>query len=493
MKPATACLVLFSCCLAFPAMAQVRAARAEPQLQPVASQSQAHRLLASKPASVTLGLPGAREKAALEPDRGLVAEHPIGFPRGIEALATEERLLSRLDWKELAGGRRVAAVSVTSPGASAVRLGVYVSALPVGARLRFARPGGTAFQFTGEQVLDTIANNLEAGVTGVESRTFWSPVIEAATAVLEIELPPEVPPEHLRMGVPVLSHLVSSADAGFARPKQSSACQLDVSCYSGEWGMESNAVARIVYTVDGITYACSGTLLADQDPRTAIPYFYTAHHCISDQAAASTLVSYWFYRSRSCDSTTPAQYQVRAGGARLLHTDREADVAFLRLNDNPPPGALYAGWSAAEPLVAGTQVTGIHHPSGDLQKISFGTVDSYVKCVSSSGDNMMCASTFVPDARFYSVSWTSGVTDGGSSGSGLFLDNGRYLVGQLFGGSSSCEARAGDDYYSRFDVTYRSALHRWLGEGSTSRSQFPVIGPRLRISTSLSIPRSRER
>lgn len=498
MKRAALAFALIALATALPAEAQSRIARAEPQIQPAAPKAAPARLLAAKSAALALGLPSAEEMSRhADSSRHTreggypISPHVLGFPRDVEALATEQRLLSRLSWQELPGGRRVASVSVTSHGAAAVRLGVYVSALPVSARLRFAAPGGAAFEFTGEQVLENLANNLESGAGGIEARTFWSPVIESSTAVLEIELPAGVPPEHLRMGVPLLSHLLGSAENGFANPKRNKSCQIDVSCHTGSWGVESNAVARVVYTVDGVTYACSGTLLADQDPSTAIPYFHTAHHCIPSQAAATTMVTYWFYRSRSCDSNTPARYEVRPGGAVLLHTDRETDVSFLRLNADPPPGALYAGWTAAEPLATGTPVVGIHHPSGELQKISFGRIDSYVSCRASSVDGLMCGTTFVPDAKFYSVSWNSGVTDAGSSGSGLFLDNGRYLVGQLFGGSSSCEAKAAGDYYARFDVSYRSALSKWLGQGGTARASAPRM--RLRLSTSLSIPRGRER
>ena len=48
----------------------------------------------------------------------------------------------------------------------------------------------------------------------------------------------------------------------------------------------------------------SGTLLADRDTSTTVPYFLTANHCVSSQAAASTIQSYWFYRATACDSGT---------------------------------------------------------------------------------------------------------------------------------------------------------------------------------------------
>ena len=49
------------------------------------------------------------------------------------------------------------------------------------------------------------------------------------------------------------------------------------------------------------------------------------------------------------------------------------DTTLLRLNTAPPAGVSFAGFSTSPPAV-GTAVTGIHHPKGDLQKISFGSV-----------------------------------------------------------------------------------------------------------------------
>jgi hypothetical protein len=50
--------------------------------------------------------------------------------------------------------------------------------------------------------------------------------------------------------------------------------------------------------------------------------------------------------------------------------------------------------------------------------------------------------------------WTlnQGVTEGGSSGSALFTSSGRQLIGQLYGGYSSCANPTGADIYGRFDL-----------------------------------------
>jgi lysyl endopeptidase len=67
-----------------------------------------------------------------------------------------------------------------------------------------------------------------------------------------------------------------------------------------------------------------------------------------------------------------------------------------------------------------------------------------------------CGADAEPDGVHYlRVAWSRGATEAGSSGSGLFLADGR-LVGMLSGGFSGCgEAEGVDDY-------------RWVGVASES-------------------------
>ncbi|HWN42615.1 MAG TPA: hypothetical protein VNW71_10355 [Thermoanaerobaculia bacterium] len=67
-----------------------------------------------------------------------------------------------------------------------------------------------------------------------------------------------------------------------------------------------------------------------------------------------------------------------------------------------------------------------------------------------------------------------GVTEGGSSGSPLYNQAGRF-IGQLHGGPSSCGATGNNlsDYYGRFSVSWTGGgtnstrLSNWLDAGST--------------------------
>ncbi|MNT66728.1 Lysyl endopeptidase precursor [compost metagenome] len=123
---------------------------------------------------------------------------------------------------------------------------------------------------------------------------------------------------------------------------------------------------------------------------------------------------------------------------------------------------MYAG-SYFGSVSTSAAVVGIHNPRGDLQKTSTGSVAQFSYC-----SNELCFPETQQDGKFYTVGWTEGTTEGGSSGSGLFymIDSKRYLVGQLYGGSSSCEAPTGRDHYGRFDLPFKLAIKTWLMPGS---------------------------
>ncbi len=413
----------------------------------------------------------------------------IGFARSVNELA-DERLASQLQWQESAGGGLRAQVAITSPEAAAIRVGIVAKALPLQARLRFHDGSSRPVEVKGEDILERIAANLDHGDTGANARTYWSPVIESSTAMIEIELPAGTRAAEVRMSMPVISHLLSSAKKGFTLPKVETSCAVDAKCHENMWGSEMNAEARILYTRDGTTYACSGTLLADHDPNSQIPYFHTASHCIKSQSDASTVATYWFYRSSSCNSGAAGRFEVRSAGAELLHVHAETDTTLLRLNEAPPAGAVYMGWNAASPLGIGAAVTGIHHGDAE-QKLSFGDVRAFAGCLMQGG---MCMAESLGGGNYYYVTWRAGVTLAGSSGSPLVADNSRSLVGHLSSGMSACGPNPPGDFYGRFDVAYRAGLNRWLGAAPVAVvTPVPtpppppreMIGPRLRLTTTL--------
>jgi len=442
---------------------------AEPKVQPPRSVAEEPKQKRARPAHVTrvtLPPPETGTTKALTVTNKLGTPLQIGFGRLVTPFASPEGTAAQLTWDRLPDGGQVAAVSVTSPEAAALRAGLHVEQLPAGAKLRFYPAGdeGDVFEATAEEVQAAIERNLTAGDRSSDAITFWSPVIEADTIVVEIEIPAGARAEDVRVSSPMVSHLITSAQRAFEVPKAAAACNNDVMCYPA-WDTQSRGVARIIFTSGGSSFACSGSLVADKDTATFIPYFLTANHCVGTQTVASTVQSYWFYRSTACNSGVRGASSTLTGGGTLLYASSSTDTSFIRFSGTPPSGVTYAGWAIGAAPTAGTNVVGIHHPEGDLQKISFGDIAGYLRCSAASGDSFTCDGSTASGSTFYEASWRDGITQPGSSGSALFLENTHYLIGQLYGGGSSCTG-GGTDVYGRFDVAYNAALSRWLNVGT---------------------------
>ena len=397
----------------------------------------------------------------------------VGQARDVQATKSAAAMQSLWQWKNTAVGGKVAAISFNAEGAYGLRLGVLVKQLPGSATVRVYTQSAPdkVFQISGQAILQLIERNQAAGDQSDAARTWWTPDTGEGEATLEVELPPGVAASALDIAVPQLSHIFENLSLPTAQEYQeqveaakineSDPCNLDANCYSDN-AQERNAVARMLFTKNGGSYLCTGTLMNDTQ-NSFKPYFLTANHCISTQTVASSLETRWFYRSPSCNSGTLQSSSVRkTGGAQLLYASGNTDTAFMLLNDTPPGGTLFAGWSA-NTVAAGTSVVGLHHPSGDLLKISFGAVNSQANCQPTTGSGFQCSGT---SGNYYRVSWSQGTTEGGSSGSALF--QGGYVVGTLYGGSATCTNRSAYDYYGRFDVPYNAAIKTWLNPASTT-------------------------
>lgn len=379
----------------------------------------------------------------------------IGINRTLAEAATP---MPALQWTEVPGGV-AARVEVTTPDALGVRVGLKFDAVPAGVEIRVA----------GSLAPDRVhyANGTTVAWMHQTAKLYWTPATDGDRQVIELFAPKGVSAGTLKMRVMEVSHLLTNSIERFTLAKaigDSGACNVDTICRIDALGQNfvdtKNAVARMVFTVAGEgTYTCTGTLLADTVTSSQIPYFWTADHCIGNQTVASTLNTYWGFEATSCGGSVAANNTLRAGGADYLFSDpgdTGTDAALLRLRDTPPAGSFFNGWNAN--TLANVNVLAVHHPQGDLKKSSLGQKVGQ-------------------DSVNHIVGWTSGTTEGGSSGSGLFTATGAggayELRGGLYGGFATC-ASSGDlndpdnrDYYSRLDLVYDD-VDQWLAPTSTS-------------------------
>ena len=290
----------------------------------------------------------------------------------------------------------------------------------------------------------------------------WTPLVLGETLSLELTLPAGADPAALALRPVRLSHLFALpfTPAG-ERNDRPDDCQLDLAC-SADPLLErlARATAILLYTLpDGGSNACSGVLLADSDPETRIPYLISAHHCLPDQARASSLETFWGYQADRCGGG-PSREPVRvSGGAELLDARKSLDTALLRLRGDVPPEAVFVDWSPTLPE-RGTAILSVHHPFGETAQVARGRLTHYWHCA----DVAYCAADAESDAmHYFGVTWDAGLTSAGSSGAGAFRADTGELVGVLTGGLSTCEAPGGPDDFGRFDWAVREGFGRWLG------------------------------
>ncbi|RFC32336.1 MAG: hypothetical protein DID92_2727745329 [Candidatus Nitrotoga sp. SPKER] len=426
--------------------------------------------ISPSPHSISIGAL-SKEKKSTEIDADWLPGTPrkIGFSREISQLKNIADTTTQLTWQNTTQGGKIGAISINSPQATGIRLGILVHRLPVSATFRFYSQGTeVAYEVSGKEIMESIQRNIDAGDNSDAAHTYWSPHIEGEEITLEIELPASINPNTVEIAIPSLSHfffspLLTVSGEKTSKIGQAASCQADVSCFS-EWSPESKATAKITFVDSGTSYICTGTLLNDASS-SGTPYFLSANHCITTQTIASTLQTFWFYRSTACNSgSLNSGFQTRIGGATLLYGNQTTDTSFMQLNNQPPAGAVYAGWSSVTPEL-NTYVASIHHPQGDLQKLSSGRFQSFQDCTATDPitDTYQCTFANKDNGKFLNVVYTSGITEGGSSGAGLFetINNAHYLIGQLRGGNPSCFG-SGSDEYGRFDIAYSAALYQWL-------------------------------
>lgn len=343
---------------------------------------------------------------------------------------------------------------VTSPGALFVSVQLTDFALPAGAELRF---------YSVDRAFETgpyTARNNNA------DRVFGSPAIPGESAVIELYTPAVVPFEPafvvssishgyrdfngfgnvpFRNGLALLPESIRGAS-----DKASFACEVDVNCSAGSlWQADKRAVAR---TYDG-RYVCTGAMVnnARQDCKN---YFLTAAHCVSTNRVASSITFYWNYENSGCGSGTAPTNQTSSGSA-LRATNSSSDFTLLELNavPNPAYNVYYAGFNRS--ATAPASGIAIHHPAGDVKKISF------------ENNLLQDGGSFTGGwggTHWRVTGWDIGTTEGGSSGCPIFNAN-HQIVGQLHGGTANCSG--GWDEFGKVSSSWGLGLSSLLDPDNT--------------------------
>lgn len=230
-------------------------------------------------------------------------------------------------------------------------------------------------------------------------------------------------------------------------------CMINVNCPEGKyWQNQKKGVVQMRVKIGGQYYSCSGSLVNNTN-EDGTPYILSAYHCFDNgfgSTATFAATEFRFnYEFPGCeneliDPDPYNKYRIIGCDPLVLNpTDGGSDGALVKLAQSIPStwDVYYNGWDLRDQDGLFTSGVVIHHPNGDVKKIT-----TYA--------NPLTSTTWhesgidgIPNAH-WEVKYTSSVTQGGSSGSPLFNPEG-LIVGTLTGGSSYCQYPNNPDLYGK--------------------------------------------
>src|SRR5690606_28085109 len=151
----------------------------------------------------------------------------------------------------------------------------------------------------------------------------------------------------------------------------SGSCNMNVNCPDGSpWVNQRNSALMLVSGSNGF---CSGALI-NNTLNDGTPYVLTANHCYSNPAS-------WIFRfnwqADGCSDPGSSPSFQSLSGAVLRARRQPSDMCLVEitagaLENGTVPEAYnpyFAGWNNSN--TPPTSTISIHHPSGDIKKISF--------------------------------------------------------------------------------------------------------------------------
>ena len=305
------------------------------------------------------------------------------------------------------------------------------------------------------------------------SGLFATEVIHGEILVLEY-FQPEYENNDLKLSINRFAYAYRDISGGQLNGYNSSdECQVNANCSEGNtWENQKMSTCRIQIGSGWNVGLCSGALI-NNTLNNCTPYVISADHCFSGGDISvnglNQSIFYFNYRSVACNNSVPNNTYSVTGCTKKANSGGEGNVGdpdffLVELNSYPDFNPFFSGWNRSN--IPATSGVSIHHPSGDIMKIS-----TYTNTLSSaSGLGFGNDNT-----THWRVFWSEtpnghGVTEGGSSGSPIFNQNG-LLTGVLTGGSSFCTATNQSDIYGKI-------WHAWDQVGNSNNQQLkPWLDP----------------
>ncbi len=222
----------------------------------------------------------------------------------------------------------------------------------------------------------------------------------------------------------------------------SSSCQINALCPPGSaYEIQRKATVQLIIAYD-LEFAevggCSATLINNtgNTPGDCKPYILTATHCETKNFNDTNALPFelmlvrFNFENEDCNGATKATVNTLSGVQLKARADYsnpnviKGDFMLLSLKESIPNDwdAYLSGWNRSDSLPlqlnVPKQYTAFHHPAGDVKKVTV--------------SHAIDPNGFAFDPNFAGTHWEinadTGGVEPGSSGSGLFDENG-YVVG----------------------------------------------------------------
>ncbi|MDX1651996.1 MAG: T9SS type A sorting domain-containing protein [Brumimicrobium sp.] len=393
------------------------------------------------------------------------------------ALPVNQDMIQFGQWETLPNGDRKLSAVIKSDGAHALSLEFSNFHLPSGGTIRAFNKGNWHYS-----KLYTSADNRP-------DNGFFLPMVYGDEIILEIFEPAKSAGQTVAFLENIFYNYRSTGNPMVNKINESDPCQVNVNCTpEGDfWQDEKAGVARIYIVDGGSAGLCTGSLV-NNTAQDCKPLFLTALHCGVNTSAAdmNNWVFYFGYEAPGCtnpsstgtllDNSIQSCFRIsdsNDGGGNsgsdflLVQIGTSANEATT-INTLKSYNAYWNGWDANN--TTSSEGVGIHHPSGDIKKISTYTT------------NLQTTQWGTATGSHWRVTWSAttnghGVTEGGSSGSPIFRYTGSgsnensWIMGTLTGGSSFCSTPNNPDQYGKMS-------YHWASNGTNANEQLqPWLDP----------------
>ncbi len=373
-------------------------------------------------------------------------------------------------WKTLPNGDRQWQMHIKSPGAEAISFLFEV----------FKIYGGTTLNIqdiTGKPLHNTLTSK------DVESHFMQNAALCFGDEMIMTIYEPAYTKSSEIFIDRIIYNYRSTGNPNAQKINESDACEINVNCspVGDNWQDEKRGVARIYVVEGGGAGWCTGSVVNN----TALdckPLFLTALHCgVSATAANMNQWKFYFrYEAPTCANPSVAgtldDYFI-TGCVRMADANdgggtSGSDFLLVQMGTLANQAATittmksanfncyWNGWDANNTATTGG--VGIHHPAGDIKKISTFNGTTVSTTWGGSVSNTHWRLTWSANSN------GTGVTEGGSSGSPLFNNSSGRIIGTLTGGGSFCTALTAPDSYGKMS-------YHWTSNGTPNNERLKTF------------------